>query len=94
MAKNDLDVIPYPWEYNPSNRLQRIKVAIVAFPAFIIAVYLGLYQWNLIDHVWDPIWGEQSERVLSSDVSHRITDWIRIPDAILGASKRSYHQFS
>lgn len=83
--ENDLNVITYPWSYNPSSWSQRIIVALVAMPAFIIAVYLGLYQWNLIDHVWDPIWGEQSERVLNSNVSHRITDWIRMPDAILGA---------
>lgn len=80
-----LDAHPYPWNYNPSSWPQRIKVALLAFVAFIIATYLGLYQWQLIDTIWDPIFGEQSARVLTSDVSHQMTSWIRIPDAILGA---------
>ena len=81
----DLEAAPYPWDYNPSSWQQRIRVALLAFVAFIIAVYLGLYQWGLVDYAWDPIWGGQTARVLTSDVSHRMTDWIRIPDAILGA---------
>lgn len=80
-----LQVNPYPWRYNPSSWNQRIRVGLLAFIAFLIAVYLGLYQWGLIDGVWDPIWGDQSARVLTSDVSHRITDWVRVPDAVLGA---------
>lgn len=80
-----LDAHPYPWDYNPSSWAQRISVALVAFVAFIIAIYLGLYQWGLIDSVWDPIFGEQSANVLTSDVSHQITSWIQMPDAILGA---------
>lgn len=80
-----LDAHPYPWHYNPSSWSQRIRVALLAFLAFIIATYLGLYQWHLIDNIWDPIFGEQSVRVLTSDVSHQMTYWIRIPDAILGS---------
>ncbi|MBA2728700.1 MAG: vitamin K epoxide reductase [Parachlamydiaceae bacterium] len=80
-----MDAHPYPWDYNPSSWSQRIRVAFLAFIALIIAIYLGLYQWQLIDNVWDPIFGEQSARVLTSDVSHQMTEWIRIPDAILGA---------
>ncbi|MBA3956993.1 MAG: vitamin K epoxide reductase [Parachlamydiaceae bacterium] len=81
----DLDAHPYPWDYNPSSWFQRIRVAILALVAFIIATYLGLYQWGLVDTLWDPVFGEQSALVLTSDVSHQMTDWIRIPDAILGA---------
>ena len=81
----NLDAHPHPWNYNPSSWPQRIKVALLAFVAFIIAIYLGLYQWQLIDHIWDPVFGEQSERVLTSDLSHQMTSWIRVPDAILGA---------
>lgn len=80
-----LDAHPYPWKYNPSSWSQRIKVALLAFLAFIIAIYLGLYQWGLINTIWDPIFGEQTARVLTSDVSHELTAWIRVPDAILGA---------
>jgi hypothetical protein len=39
----------------------------------------------LIDGVWDPVFGEQTQQVLDSDVSHRMQRWLRIPDAALGA---------
>lgn len=79
------DTSPRPWDYNPSRWRQRIAVAVVALPAFFIAVYMGLFQWGLIDSVWDPVFGVQTQQVLQSDVSHQMTRWIRLPDAILGA---------
>lgn len=57
----------------------------IAGVAFIIAVYMALYQWRLIGGVWDPVFGEQSEKVLDSDVSHAMRRWFGIPDAALGA---------
>ena len=50
-----------------------------------ISIYMGLFQWNLIGSVWDPVFGVQSENVLKSDVSHTMSGWFRLPDAILGA---------
>lgn len=79
-----LDAIPQPWSYNPSTWNQRIRIACIAWIAVIIALYMGLYQWRLIDHVWDPVFGSSSEFVLDSDVSHAMRKWMRIPDAILG----------
>lgn len=81
----DLEAIPEPWSYNPSKWSQRIVVSGVAAIAVFIAVYMGLYQWRLIDHVWDPIFGNQSHEVLDSDVSHTMWKWFRIPDSIMGA---------
>lgn len=81
----DPEAAPEPWDYNPSAWSQRVAVALVAFPAFLIAVYMGLYQWGLIEHVWDPIFGEQTDRVLRSDTSHTLSRWFRVPDAVLGA---------
>lgn len=81
----DLHAAPHPWDYNPSAWHQRILVAIFAALAFLIAVYMALYQWRLIDDAWDPVFGGQTKAVLDSDVSHRITAWIRVPDAALGA---------
>jgi hypothetical protein len=81
----DLEAIPQPWTYNPSRLSQRVPICIVASFAVIIAVYLGLYEWKLIDHIWDPVFGTDSEKVLNSNVSHWITYWIGIPDATLGA---------
>jgi hypothetical protein len=76
---------PEPWEYNPSSWRQRVIIAVVATPAAVFAAYMGLYQWRLIDGVWDPFFGEQTMKVLDSDVSHRMARWFLIPDAILGA---------
>lgn len=45
----------------------------------------GLYQWRLISNVWDPVFGEQSQQVLDSDVSERMRRWFLVPDAAFGA---------
>ncbi|MDP1608002.1 MAG: vitamin K epoxide reductase family protein [Chlamydiales bacterium] len=80
-----LEAIPEPWHYNPSKWSQRIVVCCVAAVAALIAVYMGLYQWQLIDHVWDPVFGNQSKQVLDSEASHTMWKWFRIPDSIMGA---------
>lgn len=85
MEKLPLNAVPAPWEYNPSKWSQRLRIILVAIPAVLIATYMGLYQWGLIDSVWDPIFGKQSMEVLDSEVSHAITSWVRVPDSILGA---------
>src|SRR3990167_5149098 len=69
----------------PSRWSQRIYLAIVAFIAGSIALYMGLYQWRLIPWVWDPVFGNGTENVLDSDVSKELLKIIRLPDAILGA---------
>ena len=70
---------------NPSSWGQRIAICLVASVAFSIAVYMGLYQWRLIDSVWDPVFGGETMKVLDSDVSHDIAKWILVPDSVLGA---------
>lgn len=80
-----LDAAPSPWKYNPSKWSQRIFICALAAIAVFIALYMGLYQWRIIDHVWDPIFGKQSQEVLDSSVSHLMWKWFRIPDAIMGA---------
>lgn len=73
-----------PWNYNPSSWNQRIRIGLIALVATFIALYLGLYQWRVIDSVWDPLFGDGTRNVLDSDLSHQFTSWIRVPDAILG----------
>ncbi|SRR5581483_1834340 len=80
-----LKAISKPWKYNPSRWSQRICICCVAGVAVLVAVYMGLYQLRLIDHVWDPIFGAQTEYVLDSDVSHTLRKWFRVPDSIMGA---------
>lgn len=86
-AERQLDLMrpPDPWTYNPSKWSQRVTISLIAAVGFFIAVYMGLYQWRLIDSVWDPIFGDGSQRVLDSDLSHWMSRWMHMPDAILGA---------
>jgi len=69
---------------NPSSWGQRILICVIALIGTAIALYLGLYQWRIIQHPWDPVFLNGTRDVLDSDVSHDITKWIRIPDAIFG----------
>jgi uncharacterized membrane protein len=84
-SNSALHVAAPPWDYNPSGWRQRITIAVLGALAGAIAVYMALYQWRLIGGVWDPVFGEQSQQVLDSEVSHRMRHWLRIPDAALGA---------
>ncbi len=74
-----------PWKYNPSAWSQRIPVALIGAIAFFISFYLALFQWGVLDEVWDPVFKEGTKNVLLSKVSHKITSWILLPDAALGA---------
>lgn len=80
-----LDAVPKPWQYNPSKWSQRIRICCVASIAVFFATYMGLYQLGLIDHIWDPVFGEQTQKVLDSDVSQKMYKWFRVPDSIMGA---------
>jgi uncharacterized membrane protein len=85
MNASYLDVHPPPWDYNPSSWRQRVPIALLAGVGFVLSAYMALYQWRLIDDVWDPAFGAQSRTVLDSDVSEQMRRWVRIPDAALGA---------
>ncbi len=80
-----LDAPVTPWAYNPSSWSQRIPICLLAMVGCLIAAYLSLYQWRLISDVWDPVFGNQTAKVLDSDVSQEMMRWMRIPDASLGA---------
>jgi uncharacterized membrane protein len=84
MERNLPPLATRPWNYNPSSWGQRVSIAVIALVATFIALYLGLYQWRVIETVWDPIFGDGTSNVLDSDLSHEFTSWIRIPDAMLG----------
>lgn len=81
----ELDRPVRPYRHNPSAWSQRIPIAVLAFVAAGICMHMALFQWELIDSVWDPVFGEQSARVLKSDVAHDMYLWIGIHDAALGA---------
>jgi uncharacterized membrane protein len=81
----DLDVHAPPFERNPSSWAQRLPIVGLALLACGISIYLALYQWGLIDSVWDPFFGDGSEKVLDSKTSEDMRKLIGIPDAALGA---------
>jgi uncharacterized membrane protein len=81
MDKSVTSPIPPFWDYNPSSWPQRVPLVIIAFVGFLIALYLGLYQLKIIPTVWEPFFGDGSERVLNSKISKALP----VPDALLGA---------
>ena len=75
------DPAPAGWHYNPSGWWQRLPITFVALTAGILALYLAAYQMHLVSTLWDPAYGEGSQRVLESPVSKLFP----ISDALLGA---------
>ncbi len=67
--------------FNPSRWRSRSLILVFAAAGFCIAVYLALYQWGVLSTVWEPFFGDGSERVLHSFVSRLLP----VPDAFLGA---------
>ena len=84
-AYPNLDVPAHPWRHNPSSWRHRIPICVLAGVAFVIASYMALYQWRLIDDVWDPVFGDQTKGVLDSEASEQMRRWFRVPDAAMGA---------
>ncbi len=68
---------------SPSAWSHRAPIVALAFAASGISVYLSLYECNVTQSVWDPIFGRRSsEAVLRSSVSRSLP----VPDAVLGAA--------
>lgn len=72
---------PPGWSSNPSSWRQRLPIVALALVGTAIASYLGAFQLELIDSVWEPFFGNGSETVLTSKTSHLLP----IPDGVLGA---------
>ena len=74
-----------PYRYNPSAWVQRVPICMLAFVGAGICMHMALYQWGLVEEAWDPVFGEQSNRVLSSDIAKDLFLFIGIHDAAMGA---------
>lgn len=72
--------VPPGWSDNPSSWHQRIPIVVLALVGTAVSLYLGLYQIDVFGSVWEPFFGDGSETVLNSKVSHILP----IPDALLG----------
>ena len=73
-----------PFDYNPSSMVQRLRIGGLALVAAFIAFYMGLFQWGFIESVWDPLFGNGSETVLTSHESELMHRMIGLPDAVFG----------
>lgn len=78
---NEPDAIPEGWEYNPSTWPQRLPIIGLAAVGFAIATYLALFQYELVPTVWEPFFGDGSEKVLTSSLSNVLP----VSDGALGA---------
>jgi uncharacterized membrane protein len=78
-AAGDNDVPP-GWDYNPAAWSQRLPIVGLAFVGALVAGYLALYQYGVLASVWEPFFGEGSERVLTSSLSFALP----VSDATLG----------
>ena len=54
----------------------------VAVLGFVVSSYLALYQYGLLEDVWEPFFGRDSEKVLHSFLSTLLP----VPDAAFGAA--------
>lgn len=79
--RTDGDTLPPGWDYNPSAWRERLPIIGLGFVAMFIALYLSAYQFGWVDSIWDPFFGDGTERVLDSGLSHLFP----VPDALLGA---------
>ncbi len=85
------DSIPPGWTYNPASWSQRLPIVGLAIVGVVIATYLSLYQWEVIERVWDPLFGSPNygggsrEILRESGVSEKTMQYLGIPDAFLGA---------
>ena len=63
------------------------SVPIVATVGFSISVYLALFQYGMLTSVWDPVFGQQSETVLTFGLLEPVSRIVGFPvhDAALGA---------
>jgi len=82
---HDLDRNVPPYNHNPAAWSQRIPICLCAMIAAIISSHLALYQWGWTGSVWDPIFGDQSNNVVTSNAAKRMYGFIGIHDAALGA---------
>lgn len=74
--------VPPGWSYNPSTWIQRAPIIALAAFGFFASRYMAAYQLGHISDAWDPLFGDGTRRVLSSDVSKMFP----ISDAGFGAA--------
>ena len=79
--RSNHDEIPPGWDYNPASWGQRIPIVLLALGGCGIATYLALWQYRVVDQVWEPFFGDGARVILDSQLSYVLP----ISDAALGA---------
>ena len=79
--KSGRELIPPGWVKNPSAWPERLPIVGLALVGFAIASYLTAFQYNLVDTVWEPFFGDGSRTVLDS----RLSNVLPVSDGALGA---------
>lgn len=74
--------VPPGWDANPSAWHQRLPIVAVALTGLAIAIYLALFQYGVVETVWEPFFGDGSATVLDSKLSRVLP----VSDAALGAA--------
>ncbi|MBI2742450.1 MAG: dTDP-glucose 4,6-dehydratase [Chlamydiales bacterium] len=75
------DIAPTGWSFNPSSWGPRIVMAFFALSCAFLAHYMAAFQLGFISSIWDPIFGDGTYKVVTSDVSKAFP----VSDAGLGA---------
>jgi uncharacterized membrane protein len=73
--------VPPGWSYNPASWNQRLPIILLAFLAWMSSRYMAAYQLGYIDFIWDPIFKDGTQKVVTSPLSKSFP----ISDAGLGA---------
>jgi len=73
-------LIPTGFAANPSRMSKRLPLAVLALGGALVALYLTLYQVDVIGAVWEPFFGDGSRKILDSSLARSLP----VPDAALG----------
>lgn len=74
--------IPPGWKKNPSKWSERLPIVGLALVGFGIALYLTLFQYDVVGTIWEPFFGDGSRKVLDSSLSKVLP----VSDGALGAA--------
>jgi len=81
----DADGIPPGWTVNPSQWSQRIPIIVLAVLGGFAAIWLALYQQEVVDTVWEPFFGDGTEDIVRESGFSEFFERFPIGDAALGS---------
>jgi len=82
----DEEGIPPGWTVNPSSWSQRIPIIVLAVFGGFAAIWLALYQQEIVDTVWEPFFGDGTEDIVRESGFSEFFERFPVGDAALGAA--------